>query len=66
MGSRKGIKQRWGDRNNTRKERNSGKRYKEQDDGVRQEVFLTATVSSTVSVRENDKEIQRELMHLKK
>lgn len=43
-----------------RKERNSGKIYKEQEDRVRQEIFLTLTVSSIVSVKENGKEIQRE------
>lgn len=60
MVSGKGITQRQGDRNNRRKERNSSKIYKEQEDRVRQEVFLTLTVSSIVSVKENGKEIQRE------
>lgn len=60
MVSGKGITQRQGDRNNRRKERNSGKIYKEQEDRVRQEVFLTLTLSSIVSVKENGKEIQRE------
>lgn len=60
MVSGKGITQRQGDRNNRRKERNSGKIYKEQEDRVRQEVFLMLTVSSIVSVKENGKEIQRE------
>lgn len=60
MVSGKGITQRQGDRNNRRKERNSGKIYKEQEDRVRQEIFLTLTVSSIVSVKENGKEIQRE------
>lgn len=60
MVSGKGIKQRQGDRNNRRKERNSGKIYKEQEDRVRQEVFLTLTLSNIVSVKENGKEIQRE------
>lgn len=60
MVSGKGITQRQGDRNNRRKERNSSKIYKEQEDRVRQEVFLTLTLSSIVSVKENGKEIQRE------
>lgn len=60
MVSGKGITQRQGDRNNRRKERNSSKIYKEQEDRVRQEIFLTLTVSSIVSVKENGKEIQRE------
>lgn len=53
-------------RSNRREERKRGTRNKAQDDGGRQEVFLTWAPSNVVSVCENEDQIQRERKHLKK